>query len=250
MLTQDRYGKILELISNKGSVTVSELCDVFGASESTIRRDLAALTAIGKINKVRGGAMLLSQEFLNREETINKKVNANYAAKSKIAAYASSLIRDDDYVFIDAGSTTFLLACAITNTKARYVTNGIAHAQELAAKGCRVTVLGGELKRSTEAITGVVAATNLQQYNFSKAFIGINGITEKQGFTTTDMEEATIKAVAMERSFVSYVLTDASKFGKVSAVTVAPIDSSCIICDRCTDPEIQSKTVIKEVDAT
>ena len=242
MLTQDRHGKILELISNKGSVTVSELCDVFGASESTIRRDLAALTAIGKINKVRGGAMLLSQEFLNREETINKKVNANYAAKSKIAAYASSLIRDDDYVFIDAGSTTFLLACAITNTKARYITNGIAHAQELAAKGCRVTVLGGELKRSTEAITGVVAATNLQQYNFSKAFIGINGITEKQGFTTTD--------VAMERSFVSYVLTDASKFGKVSAVTVAPIDSSCIICDRCTDPEIQSKTVIKEVDAT
>ena len=101
MLTQDRHRKILELISNKGSVTVSELCDVFGASESTIRRDLAALTAIGKINKVRGGAMLLSQEFLNREETINKKVNANYAAKSKIAAYASSLIRDDDYVFID-----------------------------------------------------------------------------------------------------------------------------------------------------
>ena len=72
MLTQDRHRKILELISNKGSVTVSELCDVFGASESTIRRDLAALTTIGKINKVRGGAMLLSQEFLNREETINK----------------------------------------------------------------------------------------------------------------------------------------------------------------------------------
>lgn len=249
MLIQDRHSKILEIIKNRGSVTVPELCKILSASESTIRRDLSALTEIGKINKVRGGATLLSQEFLNREESINKKVHTNYNEKSKIAEYAASLINDDDYVFIDAGSTTFLLACAITNTKATYITNGIAHAQELASKGCRVTVLGGELKSSTEAITGVIAAKNLQQYNFSKAFLGINGITEKQGFTTTDIEEATIKAVAIERSFVSYVLTDSSKFGKVSAVTVAPLDSSVIICDICSDNEIKSKTVIKEVGA-
>lgn len=249
MLTQERHRQILEIIQNKGSVTVTELCEVLAASESTIRRDLSALTAVGKINKVRGGAMLLSQEFLNREENINKKVNTNYNEKARIAAYAATLIQDDDYVFIDAGSTTFLLACKITNTKATYVTNGIAHAQELAAKGCRVMVLGGELKMSTEAITGVTAAKNLQQYNFSKAFIGINGVTEKQGYTTTDIEEATIKAVAIERSFVSYVLTDKSKFGKVSAVSVAPIDAASIICDRCDDEAIQSGTVIKEVKA-
>lgn len=248
MLTQDRHRRILEIIESKGSVTVSELCHVFGASESTIRRDLAALTAVGKINKVRGGAMLLSQEFLNREENVNKKVNTNYNEKSRIASYAASLIQDDDYVFIDAGSTTFLLAGKITNTKATYVTNGIAHAQALATKGCRVMVLGGDLKKSTEAITGVVAAKNLQQYNFSKAFIGINGVAEKQGFTTTDIDEATIKAVAMERSFVSYVLTDSSKFSKVSAVSVAPIDAACIICDSCNDEELKKRTVIKEVN--
>jgi len=247
MLTQDRHSRILDIIKSKGSVTVAELCDVCNASESTIRRDLASLTAVGKINKVRGGATLLSQEFLNREETINKKVQACFHEKTKIAEYAASLIQDNDYVFIDAGSTTFLLACHIVNTKAAYVTNGIAQAQELAAKGCRVAVLGGELKSATEAIVGVTAAKNLQSYNFSKAFIGINGVTEKQGFTTTDVEEATIKAIAIERSFVSYVLADASKFGKVSAVSVAPIDSSCIICDECADDEIKTKTVVKEV---
>ena len=67
MLTQERHSRILEIIKTKGSVKVSELCDALGASESTIRRDLSALTEVGKINKVRGGAMLLSQEFLNRE---------------------------------------------------------------------------------------------------------------------------------------------------------------------------------------
>ena len=71
-----------------------------------------------------------------------------------------------------------------------------------------------ELKQSTEAIIGLVAAMNLQKYSFTKAFIGTNGISEKQGFTTPDTEEAMLKAVAIERSFVTYVLADSSKFEK------------------------------------
>lgn len=67
----------------------------------------------------------------------------------------------------------------ITAYKATYVTNGIAHAKELTAKGCKVFVIGGELKSTTEAIIGLAAASNLQKYNFSKAFIGTNGVSEK-----------------------------------------------------------------------
>ena len=247
MLTQQRRQKILELLVEKGSVSVTELCEMFQASESTVRRDLASLSNLGKLNKVHGGATVLSQEFLNGEANVNVKVKSHYAEKIEIAKYAASLINDSDYIFLDAGSTTFLLTTQIENTKATFVTNGIAHAQELASKGCRVMVLGGDLKRTTEAIVGIVAARNLQKYNFSKAFIGANGISEKQGFTTTDTEEAMIKAIAVERSFVSYVLADSTKFGKVSPVSYAPIEEVCIICDKCGDKEIKNKTVVKEV---
>lgn len=247
MLTQERRQKILDLLNERGSVSVTELCEIFSASESTVRRDLASLSNLGKLNKVHGGATAVSQEFLNGEANVNVKVKSRYSEKMEIAKYAASLINDSDYIFLDAGSTTFLMTTQIENTKATFVTNGIAHARELASKGCRVMVLGGDLKRTTEAIVGIVAAHNLQKYNFSKAFIGANGISEKQGFTTTDTEEAMIKAIAVERSFVSYVLADSSKFGKVSPVSYAPIEGVCIICDKCGDKEIKNKTVVKEV---
>lgn len=247
VLTFDRRNKILEYISENGSAGVHELSIRLGTSESTIRRDLADLASAGKIDKVHGGAMLPSLEFINREDSINIKVQKNFEEKMLIAEYAASLINDQDYVFIDAGSTTFLMTRFITSSKATFITNGIAQAHELVKNGCKVMVLGGELKDTTEAIVGAVAAQNLQKYNFSKAFIGANGISLKQGITTTDTSEAVIKAVAVERSFSSFVLADASKFGKVSAVKATSLDSVCIICDKCDDADIKNKTVVREV---
>ena len=241
MLTTDRRTQILEILRQNGSVTVSGLAEKFETSESTIRRDLLALSQLGKINKVHGGATALGQEFLNNEEGFNEKSLLNINEKEGIAKYAASQINDDDFVFIDAGTTTFLMTKYITAYRATYVTNGIAHAKELTAKGCKVFVIGGELKSTTEA--------NLQKYNFSKAFIGTNGVSEKQGFTTPDTEEAMLKAVAMERSFVTYVLCDHTKFGKVSAVSFSPVAAACIVCDKCDDEQLKAKTVVKEVTA-
>lgn len=247
MLTVDRREKILELLNKKGSVTVSQLSEKFGTSESTIRRDLISLSQLGKIKKVHGGATVLSQEFLQNEADMTEKSTKNIHEKKAIAKYAASKINDNDFVYIDAGSTTLLMTKYIISSKATFVTNGIAHAKELTSKGCKTFVIGGELKKTTEAIIGLVAATNLQKYNFSKAFIGTNGASEKQGFTTPDTEEAALKAVAIERSFVSYVLCDSSKFNKVSAVSFAPLSNACILCDKCDDNTIKNKTVVKEV---
>ena len=168
MLTTDRRTQILKILRQNGSVTVSGLAEKFETSESTIRRDLLALSQLGKINKVHGGATALGQEFLNNEENFNEKSLQNINEKEEIAKYAASQINDDDFVFIDAGTTTFLMTKYITAYRATYVTNGIAHAKELTAKGCKVFVIGGELKSTTEAIIGLVAASNLQKYNFSK----------------------------------------------------------------------------------
>ncbi len=247
MLTYERKEKLLAFLADRGTASINQLTALLSASEATVRRDLTELAAAGRIRKVRGGAALPSHEFLNREDPVLVKMENHRDEKTRIARYAAGLIFDDDYVFIDAGSTTFLLASFIENSRATFVTNGISHAHELAKKGCRVMILGGDLKDTTEAVIGAVAAANLQRYNFSKAFLGANGIALKQGLTTTDTDEATIKAIAMEKSFVSYVLTDASKFGKVAAVKFAPVNRACIICDRCDDEEIKQNTVVKEV---
>ena len=247
MLTQDRHAKILSMLNEQGSVTLSELTETLSASESTVRRDLTTLANEGKLNKVHGGATSLNQDFVRFEDNIEEKLTKNTEEKMKIAEYAASQIQDDDFVFVDAGTTTLLMTSFLKNSKATFVTNGIDHAKQLSKNGCKTMVLGGELKQSTEAMIGLVAAKNLQKYSFTKAFIGTNGISDKRGFTTPDTEEAMLKEVAIEHSLITYVLADFSKFDKISAVTFAPIDAACIITDKCTSEKIKKQTVVKEV---
>ena len=52
----------------------------------------------------------------------------------------------------------------------------------------------------------------------------------------------------MENSFVSYILADASKFGKTSSVRFATVDTACIITDKEPEKVYKNKTVIKVVD--
>lgn len=246
MLTPERRNRIIAYIEENGAADVATLTRILGASESTVRRDLTALAAQGKLNKFHGGASVAEREFANREDAVHVKVRQHYEEKLRIARYAASLINDDDFVFLDAGSTTFLMTRFLHGGGATYITNGMPQAVALAENGCRVMILGGDLKSSTEAVVGSVAAQHLQRYNFSKAFIGANGITVKEGLTTTDAEEATVKAIAMERSFVSFILADHSKFGRIAAMHVAPIAAGCIVCDVCPE-EIRRATVVKEV---
>ena len=114
-------------------------------------------------------------------------------------------------------------------------------------RGFRAIILGGELKAVTEAVVGLAAAQNLNQYNFSKAFIGTNGVSAKYGYTTPDTDEAFLKSAAIDRSFVSYVLADSSKFGKVSTVTFGTLNSSAIITDHLPDQRYAEQTVVKVV---
>ena len=68
------------------------------------------------------------------------------------------------------------------------------------AKSCNVCVPGGLLRPKTEAIIGAAALTSLQQFNFTKAFLGANGVALGAGFTTPDPEEAAVKAMASRRA--------------------------------------------------
>ena len=86
--------------------------------------------------------------------------------KKKIAQYAAELIEEEDFIYLDAGTTTGYMIDALGHTNAVFVTNAVSHAQRLAAKGIKVFLIGGELKNSTEAVIGAQAMKNLQEYHF------------------------------------------------------------------------------------
>jgi DeoR family fructose operon transcriptional repressor len=247
MLTQERHNFILQILQEKKAVTVTELTKELDASESTIRRDLISLHEMGKLKKVHGGATVIEHDFSAYEEDVATKSTQNIDEKNAIGKYAASLIKDEDLVYIDAGTTTEKMIDYITNTKPIYVTNGIVHAKKLIQKGCRAYVIGGEIRLSTEAIVGAEGINNLKKYNFTKSFVGTNGISIEQGFTTPDIEEGLVKKEAVLRSYMTYVLADHSKFGKVNSITFASIDQACIITDYLTDDKVKEATIVKEV---
>ncbi len=236
MLTQERYEKILSILNEKNVVTVSELTNALDTSESTIRRDLSALAEMGRLNKVFGGATSIKQNSGITEDNVSSRENLMSKEKDLIAKYSASLIIDTDFVYIDAGTTTSKLIDYISNTKATYVTNGISHARKLIYKGLNAYIIVGKMK-----------PVSLKKFNFTKAFMGTNGIDFQAGFTTPDIEEARIKEEAINKSYMSFILADHSKFGKVFPVTFSKLKKCCIVTDVLTNRRYADETVVKEV---
>lgn len=247
MLAEQRAEQILTELAQRRAVTVADLCQVTGASEATIRRDLTALAKQGKLSKVHGGAVLVSGEFHGEELDMETKRQLYTEEKGRIARYAARLIGDDDVVFLDAGTTVLRMAEHLRTSKALFLTNSIECACRLMERNLRTYVLGGTLKAGTMALIGAETLESLRRYNFTKAFLGCNGVTIPQGFTTPDPEEAAVKALAADRAQSVYVLADSSKFGQVTAAAMFPIETACVITDRLPDPQYRDYTDIREV---
>lgn len=248
MLTEERYQIILDYLKKHDAVTVTQLTEMLNSSESTVRRDLNALNEDGKLKKVFGGATSITHISSVVEEQVSQREMRMRKEKEIIGKYAASFINNDDFVYIDSGTTTACLIDYITNDKATYVTNGVAHALKLLRKGFNAHLIGGRIKPVTEAIVGPEGIRGLRNYNFTKAFMGTNGIDVQAGFTTPDIEEACVKERAVQQSYMSYVLADHTKFHRVYPVTFASLDTSCIITDKLPEGNFAEITVIKEVN--
>lgn len=247
MLTQERYQTILQLLNERDAVTVAELSSMLGISESTIRRDLNSLAEMGKLKKVFGGATAISATEGVTETTFETRETEMSEEKTAIARYAATLVLDGDFVFIDAGTTTYRLIDFLTNTKASYITNGVAHARKLVRRGFDTYIIPGRIKATTEAIVGANGIGMISRFNFTKAFVGTNGIDLKAGFTTTEIDEGQVKEAVVEHSYMTFVLADRTKFRRIYPIKFAEMKKCCVITDAVPDPKYLDATVIKEV---
>jgi DeoR family fructose operon transcriptional repressor len=237
MLTEERLQRIQSLIEERKSVTTQEIVDTLGISESTVRRDFTLLDNQGRITKVRGGAMAKNDCYSTVDDAVSLRQNRNQDEKCIIARYAASLIEPNDFVYLDAGTTTERMIDYLTVKDVVFVTNAVIHARKLSLAGYTTYILGGEFKASTEAIVGVEAVACLRKYNFTKGFWGTNGVSKKCGFSTPDVKEAMVKRAAMESCAKPYVLTDSDKFSRISCVKFGEFANAVIITNQVKEKE-------------
>lgn len=244
MLFEHRIEQILNLLNEKNTVTIQELVSSVGVSESTIRRDLIALEEDGELRRIHGGATTVNN--IEKELNMSQKVSQNQEEKMIIVKHAVSLVKSDSQIYVDAGTATLeLIKILPVDQNIRVVTNGVDHALLAIQRGLSVTIVGGCIKPNTHAIAGITAYKQLEKMNFSYAFMGMNGLHEDRGLTTTNIDEAIMKEQVMKQSQNIRLLMDVSKMGKVYDFKVEAPTQAIVLMDK--TPENYSKAALEVI---
>lgn len=252
MLQGERHNRILDILRNSRSITVRDLCDLLEASEATIRRDLTLLEENGKLERTHGGAMLSNVTRLENEETYQQKETRYITQKQAIANKAYRMLKENDSIVLDAGTTTFELARLIGQSTLgiTVITNSTSLASELSGNpNLELITLGGKVRLNTQATVGAIALATMRQFNVDKAFIATNGISPDSGLTTPDPEEAAIKSAMLHAASERIVLADHTKFNRIALCQIAPLSMiDAIITDRDIDPSLLPTYKQREVE--
>lgn len=201
MLTEERQDEIVRLVNVGGAVSVQALVEYFHISEATVRRDLVALQQAGRLRRVHGGATSLNGDNPLYEadmEELTHKYAFHMVEKRQIAQYASSLINDDDFVYLDAGSTVEQMADFLSESKAAFMTNNLPLATKLATNGCHVSILPGRIKGTTAAVVGADMIQSLKKYHLRKVFLA------RMAFLSTKAARRLMKRKRREKRLLSH----------------------------------------------
>ncbi|MFW5728933.1 MAG: DeoR/GlpR family DNA-binding transcription regulator [Spirochaetota bacterium] len=218
MIEREREEVILRILRTDRCVTVTDICDLTGASEATVRRDLARLEDGGHMRRVRGGAEYMAAPADGApavavpQRSLQERVGLQTEHKRRIARHAASHCRDGDTLLIDGGSTTYFLAEYLLDLRVTVVTNSFAIADALRnSPRARVFLPGGLLDPRSLLIQDPIGRDFYRDYAATLAIIGVEGVDER-GITNTDMQ-----VVQTQRNMISnarrvIVLADATKF--------------------------------------
>lgn len=244
MVLIDRWIEILDYLKEKKFATVEEMMDKFQISRSTLRRDLIAMEERELIKRTRGGAELSEEKASELCFTIEAILNINKDQKMKIAKKAAELIKDNDVIFIDSGSTCYYIIDYITAKNITVVTNGIVHIQRLMAKGVNTYIFGGYAKPEYNLILGEDIVKKVKLMNFDVAFLGTMGIHSPSGFTTDLLVDGEVKRAVIKSATKCYVLADTSKFNIRKFYTYCEFNRATVITDAKTDFDYTKLDVI------
>ncbi|MEA2069386.1 MAG: DeoR/GlpR family DNA-binding transcription regulator, partial [Verrucomicrobiota bacterium] len=155
---------------------------------------------------------------------IMERMQAEKGTKGSIAKAAAAMIQDGDTVIVSAGTTTALIAKYLLGKRGVHIVtnNTLLLAYARTNPQLRVTLVGGEFRPEEEGVVGPMALIALDQFHVSKAFIGIDGVSAKQGFTAHFVESADLVRKMADQADQVIVLSDSGKFGKPGFARILP----------------------------
>lgn len=226
-----RQTRIKEYIEHKSVATIKELQALFPeVSLMTIHRDLDALERSGAVIKVRGGAKAVHH---TADLGFDIRLEENIDGKIAIAQKAMQLIQPHSSIFLDAGTTSLMLARNLPDMSLNIITTGPNVAIELChLNNPTVTLCCGTINRKNQALSGKNTLEMLEKINIDTAFIGVSGCAAESGFTCGTEADMLVKQLVIQKARTSVILCDQTKFSRLMPYTFASFsDVNYLVCD-------------------
>lgn len=252
MTAYERRQSLLDILRKQPGLRVPELAKALDVSEGTVRNDLNALEEEGRLKRVHGGAVLNDQDQFQNNSFV-RRYKQNVAAKLAIAREAAALVNDGDSILLDASSTAYYLARALSERKKlRVMTNGFEVARQLAQNSSNTVILiGGVVNNDSSSVTGLLSEKIIAEMHIEKAFFSCSGFSLERGMTEVHFAEAQLKRKAIESSRQVIALVDSTKFGKEDLTPFArPDQITYLMSDSGLSPEWIEKLKLAGINFT
>jgi DeoR/GlpR family transcriptional regulator of sugar metabolism len=245
MNVRERHDQIIQAIAERGTLSVRRAVELTGASEITIRRDFSNLAESGMVERHHGGVNIPTGEqmspFAFRQVRFSEE-------KAALARRAAGLLKPDDSLFIDGGTTTYHMATCLPDIPLQIFTNSLRFAEAMGTrKGLTskqvIYLSGGRVYSRGGLMVGPGVVTGLQQYHATWAFLSVAGVTE-DGFYNTDEEIAAAERTMIHNADKVVVLADRSKIGKYALCSICSPDQVDYLI---TDAEPERSTLLPQL---
>ena len=216
-----RQQKTLELVRERGYISIEELAQYFDVTPQTIRRDINQLADEGLLRRYHGGAAHDSS-VENTEYTM--RVGYMLEEKLRIAEAVAAAVPDHASLFINIGTTTESIAHALLNhTGLKIITNNLNVAKILSTKEDFEVLIASGRVRPDGGVIGQATADFFKQFKVDYALIGISGIDEDGTLLDFDFQEVCVSQEILSSARQVFLAADSSKFGRNAMIRLGSL---------------------------
>ncbi|MFV0386088.1 DeoR/GlpR family DNA-binding transcription regulator [Paracoccus sp. (in: a-proteobacteria)] len=250
MLPAERRQRIMEWFDVNFSGSTQDLAERFGASVSTIRRDLDLLSKEGFLSRTHGGAVRMRQSS-TYEPSTDLALRTAVEEKAAIVARAVTYLRPDQSILIDTGTIAHVLADAIAETglPLTVITNDICVAHKLTYKPLiRLVMPGGTNRFGAFSLLGDPGRSFLRDIRCDLFFLTAQAI-DGECASDTVLELVEIKRAMIAAAQATILLAESSRYSSRALYRITDLGRiHTAITDSALDPAEQDRVRAQGVD--
>lgn len=218
-----------EAVLKSGPLHVRDAAEELDVSEMTIRRDVRS---VPDLLQFLGGHIVLATDMHPRAPyELAHEADVNAAAKQAACLACLPLIRDEDTLFVDCGTTLPHLVNALpVDAKLTIICYAMNIADLVVRKpNVQLVLLGGVYDPPTASFYPTQDDVTLDAYGINLALMSAAGVDAVLGVTCTSFQEARLKQMVMTRAQRRVLVADRSKFGQIKPARFAALADFSLI---------------------